>query len=516
MFSRFSNASSALCRDQRVGVVTFGQEHELELAAIARQAYGVFQRAPGGLPPGAIAVEAKHHLAGQSEYLVEMFLGGRGAEGGHGIGDPGLVQPHDVHISFDDHQAGEIRARLPRFVQPVEFASLVKQRRFRGIEVLGVTLIDDSSAKTDDAPARIPDRKHQPITEAIVKPGRALAAARIALDDEAEPMQLAPLLLLRSKAVEQRIPGIRRVPERELHLDLCIDSTRGHVAPGAVVVSQVLLEKACDPRHHLVQVGAAGVGAPQGLARHLHARALREVRNGVEELHLLVLHEKADHGAVRAAAEAVVELLVGTYPKGRRFLVVEGTTGLEFTACFFQRYPGTDDLDDIGTGDDLVDERLGNAAGHKPARDSTWPKLGFDYGPYLAQVDAALRLALDDGHDLSHVLDAGRARCCDRLSDQGVDLGGTQLGRQVAQQQGDFRSLFLDQILAIAGLELHQRLFALFDHFLKHYQHLGVVENDAFVDFALLDRGGDHADQPEPLLRAGAHRRLHVIGNSLF
>ncbi len=136
--------------------------------------------------------------------------------------------------------------------------------------------------------------------------------------------------------------------------------------------------------------------------------------------------------------------------------------------------------------------------------------------PTFAQVGAALRLALDDGHDLSHVLDAGRARRCDRLGDQGVDLGGTQLGRQVALQQGDFRSLFFDQILAIAGLELHQRLFALLDHFLKHAQDLGVVENDAFVDFALLDRGGDHADQPEPLLLAGAHRGLHVIRNSLF
>src|ERR1700681_1552659 len=186
--------------------------------------YGIFQGPPGGLPPGTIAVEAEHHFAGQPENLVEMLLRGRGAKGGHGIGDPGLVQAHDVHVSLNDHQPREIRTRLPRFVQPVEFAPLVKQRRFRGIEVLWLALIDDSSAKTDDPPARIADGKHPPITEAIIKAGRAFAAARIALADEAYPQYLAPFLVPGSKAVEQSIPGIRCVPQGKLRADLCIDS----------------------------------------------------------------------------------------------------------------------------------------------------------------------------------------------------------------------------------------------------------------------------------------------------
>ena len=100
---------------------------------------------------------------------------------------------------------------------------------------------------------------------------------------------------------------------------------------------------------------------------NFQARALREIRHGVDELHLLVLHEKADHRAMRAAAEAVIELLVGADPERGRFLVVEGAAGLEFAPRFLQRNPRADDLDDIRARDDLVDERLWNAAGHGPA-----------------------------------------------------------------------------------------------------------------------------------------------------
>src|SRR5208282_3331399 len=76
--------------------------------------------------------------------------------------------------------------------------------------------------------------------------------------------------------------------------------------------------------------------------------------------------------------------------------------------------------------------------------------------------------------------------------------------------------LLVDQVRAVARLELHQGLLALLDHFLENAQYLGVVEADALIDLALLDRRGDHAYDAEAILLAGAHRRLHVIGNSLF
>ena len=55
----------AFRRNQGVRIVAIGQEHELELTPVARQRQRILQCAPGGLAAGAVAVEAKHHLAGQ-------------------------------------------------------------------------------------------------------------------------------------------------------------------------------------------------------------------------------------------------------------------------------------------------------------------------------------------------------------------------------------------------------------------------------------------------------------------
>lgn len=83
--------------------------------------------------------------------------------------------------------------------------------------------------------------------------------------------------------------------------------------------------------------------------------------------------------------------------------------------------------------------------------------------------------------------------------------------RQVAGQQFDLRGFLRDQVRAVAGLELGDGLAALLDHLLDDREHLGVVELDAFVDFALLDAGLEHADAGQAIFLARSHRRLHVF-----
>ena len=245
-----------------------------------------------------------------------MFLGGGGAQGGYRIRDAGLVQAHHVHIAFDDHQPGKIRPRLPRFVQPVEFASLVKQGRLRGIEVFRLPLIDDPAPKPQHAPARITDRKHQAVPETVVKSGGPFATPRIAFDDEAKLQNPAPLVFPRPEPGEQGIPGIRRIAESETRGGFRVDSARPYVPARALVVRQILLEKTRSPRHEILQVGASLIARLQRLAWHFEPRALRQVPDGIEEFHLFVLHQEAQHGAVRAAAKAVVELLDRADPEG--------------------------------------------------------------------------------------------------------------------------------------------------------------------------------------------------------
>ena len=61
-------------------------------------------------------------------------------------------------------------------------------------------------------------------------------------------------------------------------------------------------------------------------------------------------------GAARAAPEAGIKLLVRAHREGGRFLVVERAAGLVVLAGFLERHPPINDLDDIQTLQQLVDE----------------------------------------------------------------------------------------------------------------------------------------------------------------
>jgi hypothetical protein len=82
---------------------------------------------------------------------------------------------------------------------------------------------------------------------------------------------------------------------------------------------------------------------------------------------------------------------------------------------------------------------------------------------------------------------------------------------EVGREQRDLGGFLRDEVRAIAGLELGDRLAALLDHLVDDGEHLCVVEVDALVDFALFDAGLEHADAGEAILLARPHRRLHVF-----
>src|SRR3546814_10261830 len=53
-------------------------------------------------------------------------------------------------------------------------------------------------------------------------------------------------------------------------------------------------------------------------------------------------------------------------------------------------------------------------------------------------------------------------------------------------------------------------------HLFQRRQHLRVVQADALIDFALLDRGVDKADYAEAGFVAAFHRGFHVVAELLF
>jgi hypothetical protein len=77
-----------------------------------------------------------------------------------------------------------------------------------------------------------------------------------------------------------------------------------------------------------------------------------------------MIHEKTDGGAVGAATNAVIKLLVGTHRERRAFLVVKGAQALKVAAGFSQRDRTTHDFDDVDACEEVINERLLDLAGH--------------------------------------------------------------------------------------------------------------------------------------------------------
>ena len=214
------------------------EERELDLAPVARERQRILERPPRRLQAGAVAVEAEHQLAGEAEYFVQMLLSRGGAERCEGVGDPRLMQPHHIHVPLDDQQALEVDARLSCLVQPVELPALVKQRGFGRVEVFGLALVDDPAAESEHAAARIADRKHQAVAKTVVESAltAVLAAALIPFDDEPELRQAAALILLGAESIEQCVPGVGGVAERELGARGTVDAPLREIVAGPLAV----------------------------------------------------------------------------------------------------------------------------------------------------------------------------------------------------------------------------------------------------------------------------------------
>jgi len=240
------------------------------------------------------------------------------------------VQAHHVHVSLDHQQAPQAARCLARLIEPIELPPLVEQLGFRGVQVLGLALVQHAAAEGDGPPARVADREHDPIAESVVVALRR-AALRIGLtlDDEAGAHQYLAFIVGRSVALEQTVPQRWRVADAELLDHPGTDPALLQVLAGPRLAGQGLAEVEPSPLQREIQLVVRLLRRRRAaLAGHLESRARGEVLDGLDEARVVVLHQEAECRAVRPASEAVVELLVGADPERRRLLVVEGQQAL--------------------------------------------------------------------------------------------------------------------------------------------------------------------------------------------
>ena len=228
----------AFLAHQRVGIVPLRQEQEANLPSLLDLAHRVLEGAPRRRTPGAIAVETEDHFAHEPEDALQVLRRRRRAERRHRIGDAGLVQAHDVHVAFDHEQPLQVARRLPRLEEAVELAALVEQFGLRRIQVLRFALVEHAAAKGDRASARVADRKHDAVAEAVVVPALTSGRVRLPLDDEPCPQQHLPVVLGRPVAVEQAVPARRRVTDPEPLQAVCVQAASLHVVARLRLVVQ--------------------------------------------------------------------------------------------------------------------------------------------------------------------------------------------------------------------------------------------------------------------------------------
>src|SRR5205085_2867926 len=280
--------------------------------------------------------------------------------------------------------------------------------------------------------------KPDAVTEAVVVALAPLRRAPLALDDQAGVGEARAIGVRGAEAAEHLVPGVGRVADREALDGLGGKSPLGEIVAGACFARETLRVAGRDARHQRGErLGGAAGGAAAGrdLPRNREPEARGEFLDRLGEGHVVVIHEEAEHRAVLAAAEAVVELLVRAHRERGGLLVVERAAGLVFAPGLLQRHAGADDLHDVGAGDQLVDEVLGDAS--QVLRATAAPREGsaeflFDPRADCAQLGATLGLRLHGRHDLAHVLDRGRSGRGDRLADQRIALFMSSVRRSLS------------------------------------------------------------------------------------
>src|SRR5688500_3303234 len=131
---------AAFGADQRIRIVSVRQEQEANLPALENLAERVLQRTPRRRASGAIAIEAEDHFLADLEDALEVLRRRRSSQRRDRVVDAGLMQADDVHVAFNDEQAGEGSRSLARLIQPVELLALVKELGLGRVHVLRLAL----------------------------------------------------------------------------------------------------------------------------------------------------------------------------------------------------------------------------------------------------------------------------------------------------------------------------------------------------------------------------------------
>ena len=255
------------------------------------------------------------------------------------------------------HEKGPILRldRGAREVGGVEQVALGVERRLGRVEIFRLLVPERAAPEGDDPALQIMDRKEQAPAEAVIRPGAVLARDREAGGHEG-------LLgnLLRAHEAEERVPALRGIAEAEALGDLGVDAALLEVGarPLAGRPRELLLVEARREPDRSEQLVPARIAALAALVCQRDAGRPGERADGRGEREPILAHQEAERVAPNPAAEAVKDALARVDREGGRLLGMERAEALPAGARLPQVHEAADEVDDVGGGADVVEQRL--------------------------------------------------------------------------------------------------------------------------------------------------------------
>ena len=308
----------------------------------------------GGLAAGGVGVEKRDDLVAVPAQHGQLRRGERGAERGHGLGEPVLMRHEAIDITLDDQRSVPLPDGVAGEVGGVEQAALAVERGLGRIQVLGLLVAEAPAAEGDHAPLQIADGEQQTAAEAIVD-----ARTVLARDDEPGRDQRVFGYALRLQRPQQHVPALGSPAQSEAPGDLGLDAALVEIGAGTLAARgpQALGVEAGRQIHHAEQLFAARIGRPGStVLGQRHVGLLGQCAHRLGEREAVLAHEEAEGVAAHAAAEAVEDALLGIDHEGGRLLAVEGTEALPVLSGLLQIHEAADDFDDVHPGPDLVEQ----------------------------------------------------------------------------------------------------------------------------------------------------------------
>ncbi|KGX49631.1 hypothetical protein Y025_5578 [Burkholderia pseudomallei TSV32] len=356
-----------------VRIVLRGQEQETDRPVVRGVRQARLQRAPRGAPAGRVAVETEDDRVRLPQQLLHVNRRARGAERRHRVRKAELRERDDVHVPLDDERVLVLANREPRLEQAVQLAALVEQRRLRRIQVFGLAAVQHPAAEADDLPLHVADREHDPLAEPVVAARDAVRVGLLADDHEARVDERIVAVVVERRL--EVLPAVRRVAEPEAQRDLARQAAPLQVLDRVRRAAQLLAVIVTGGLHHVGQRGrdrfrrrgrrmavarAAASAHRRRLVRHREPDRLRELLHRLGKREPRVLHQEADRGAMRAATEAVIELLRRADRKRRALLVVKRAQPHEVGAALLELHVPADHVDDVDAVQQILQERMRN------------------------------------------------------------------------------------------------------------------------------------------------------------